>query len=116
MWGERGCCPCPVRVPKDILQIVNNRTYSGELTMPTYDYHCDANSRTISVQHSMKEKISTWGELCERAGVEPGKTAATSPVERIISGGIALPIASAAPALPMSGGCCGAPSGCGHHH
>ncbi len=34
----------------------------------------------------------------------------------IISGGIALPIASAAPALPMSGGCCGAPSSCGHHH
>jgi hypothetical protein len=67
--------------------------------MPTYDYHCEENSRTISVQHSMKEKISSWGELCQRAGVEPGKTATSASVERIISGGIALPIASADAAI-----------------
>lgn len=84
--------------------------------MPTYDYHCEQNSRTISVQHSMKDKIQSWGELCERAGVEPGKTPADATVERIISGGIALPIASPAASLPMAGGCCGKPAGCGHHH
>ncbi len=83
--------------------------------MPTYDYHCEQNSRTVSVQHSMKEKILNWGELCQRAGVEPDATPANASVERIISGGIALPIASAAPALPMAG-CCGKPSSCGHSH
>ena len=83
--------------------------------MPTYDYHCEQNSRTVSVQHSMKEQIRNWGELCQRAQVEPGQTPATASVERIISGGIALPIASAAPALPMAA-CCGKPSSCGHNH
>ena len=83
--------------------------------MPTYDYHCEQNSQTVTVQHSMKEKIQTWGELCQRAGVEPGKTPANTAVERVISGGIALPIATQAPALPMEG-CCGNPTGCGHSH
>ena len=83
--------------------------------MPTYDYHCEQNSRTVTVQHGMKDAIRTWGELCERAGLEPSNTPANSPVERIISGGIALPIASASPALPMAG-CCGHPSSCGHGH
>ena len=83
--------------------------------MPTYDYHCDRNSRTVSIQHSMKETIRNWGELCQRAGVEPGETPADATVERIISGGIALPIASPAASLPMAG-CCGMPSSCGHNH
>ena len=83
--------------------------------MPTYDYHCEKNSRTVTVQHGMKEALQTWGELCQRAGLEPSNTPADAPVERIISGGIALPIASASPALPMAG-CCGQPSSCGHHH
>lgn len=83
--------------------------------MPTYDYHCSRNSRTVSVQHSMKEKISSWGELCRRAGIEPGPTPEDAEVERIITGGIALPIASPAPPLPMAGWC-GNPGGCGHHH
>jgi hypothetical protein len=83
--------------------------------MPTYDYHCEQNKRTVTVQHGMKESIRNWGELCQRVGLEPDTTPAEAPVERIISGGIALPIASAAPALPMAG-CCGQPSSCGHHH
>ena len=83
--------------------------------MPTYDYRCEQNLRTVTVQHGMKDAIRTWGELCQRAGLEPSGTPAAAPVERIISGGIALPIASASPALPMAG-CCGQPSSCGHHH
>ena len=83
--------------------------------MPTYDYRCEQNLRTVTVQHGMKEAIQTWGELCQRAGLEPSDTPTEAPVERIISGGIALPIASASPALPMAG-CCGQPSSCGHHH
>ena len=85
--------------------------------MPTYDYHCEPNSRTrfpVAAQHESSH-IENWGELCRRAGMEPGTTPVDTPVERIISGGIALPIASAAPTLPMAG-CCGHPSSCGHHH
>ena len=83
--------------------------------MPTYDYHCSQNNRTVSVQHSMKDRLTTWGELCQRTQEDPGTTPLETPVERVISGGIALPIASPVPQLPMAG-CCGNPSGCGHHH
>lgn len=83
--------------------------------MPTYDYHCATNQKTLSVQHSMKEKLANWGELCQKAQQEPGDTPLNSPIERVISGGIALPIPSAIPQLPMAG-CCGNPTGCGHHH
>ncbi|HEY0985341.1 zinc ribbon domain-containing protein [Schlesneria sp.] len=83
--------------------------------MPTYDYHCPENQQTLTVQHGMKESIKTWGELCTRTQTEPGNTALDAAVERVISGGIALPIASPIPQLPMSG-CCGNPSSCGHGH
>ena len=83
--------------------------------MPTYDYHCATNQKTVTVQHGMKESISNWGELCQRSETEPGKTPLDTPVERVISGGIALPIASPVPQLPMAG-CCGHPSSCGHGH
>lgn len=55
--------------------------------MPTYDYRCDANERVIEVNHRMSEDLSTWGELCERTGVEPGDTPADSPVHRLATGG-----------------------------
>jgi hypothetical protein len=84
--------------------------------MPTYDYHCAKNRQTVTVQHGMKEAISTWGELCQRTQAQPGDTPLDAPVERVISGGIALPIPSAIPQLPMAGGCCGNPSSCGHGH
>ena len=83
--------------------------------MPTYDYHCAENSLTVTVQHGMKEKISNWGELCQRSQTPPGKTPLDTPVERVISGGIALPIPSAVPQLPMAG-CCVNPISCGHGH
>ena len=83
--------------------------------MPTYDYHCAKNSKTVTVQHGMKDAISNWGDLCQRAEVDPGDTPKDTPVERLISGGIALPIPGAIPQLPMAG-CCGNPVGCGHHH
>ena len=83
--------------------------------MPTYDYHCTKNQKTVSVQHGMKETLSNWGELCQRTQVDPGDTPLDEPIERVISGGIALPIASAIPQLPMAG-CCGHPTSCGHNH
>jgi hypothetical protein len=55
--------------------------------MPTYDYRCDANGRVLEVRHRMSENLSTWSELCERAGVETGDTPADAPVHRLATGG-----------------------------
>jgi len=55
--------------------------------MPTYDYHCTENGRVIEVKHPISEKLTTWGEVCSRAGVDLDATPANSPVERLITGG-----------------------------
>ncbi|MEN8214915.1 MAG: zinc ribbon domain-containing protein [Pseudomonadota bacterium] len=55
--------------------------------MPTYDYHCMENGRVVEVKHPMNEKLTTWGEVCSRAGVDLDATSADSPVERLITGG-----------------------------
>ncbi len=55
--------------------------------MPTYEYRCAANGRLVEVRHNMAERLSSWGELCERAGITPGKTDPASPVEKLISAG-----------------------------
>jgi hypothetical protein len=88
--------------------------------MLTYQYHCAANNRTVEVQHGMKERLATWGEVCQRAGIEFDGAPQDAPVERIISGGLlgtvagGTPTSSTANALPMAG-CCGNPSSCRHH-
>ena len=83
--------------------------------MPTYDYRCDANGRVVEVRHSMSERLTTWGELCALAGLEPGSTPPDSPVVRLITGGQVVRSSSlgdsAAPAC-ASGPCCGGGS-CG---
>jgi hypothetical protein len=35
----------------------------------------------------MSESLTTWGELCSRAGIEPGDTPPNSPVRRLATGG-----------------------------
>ena len=55
--------------------------------MPTYEYRCAANDRTVEVRHNMAERLATWSELCERAGIAPGKTDPAAPVEKLISAG-----------------------------
>lgn len=55
--------------------------------MPSYDYRCIENGRVVEVRHSMQEKLTTWGEVCQQAGIETGNTPANSPVERLITGG-----------------------------
>lgn len=89
--------------------------------MLTYEYFCSANERTVEVAHGIRESVGTWGELCQRAGIEPGETTPDAPVERLISGGLLARVSGgtpssqgALPTLPM-GGCCGRPSQCGHH-
>lgn len=53
--------------------------------MPTYEYRCESNGETLEVFHSMSQRVSTWRELCQLAGHEPGTTQADSPVIRLVS-------------------------------
>ena len=55
--------------------------------MPSYDYLCEENGQTIEVKHSMNDKLMTWGEVCEKAGMDTGDTPAETPVKRLITGG-----------------------------
>lgn len=78
--------------------------------MPSYDYRCAANDRVVEVRHRVSEKLSTWGEVCARAGIEPGQTPADAPVDRLITGGgIVSSSALSNPEPPScaSGGCSG---------
>lgn len=76
--------------------------------MPSYDYYCEQNGRTVEVSHPMSENVSTWGELCQRAGVEAGETPADAPVKRLITGGAVIGSRSSSAAEPAcaSGSCC----------
>jgi len=77
--------------------------------VPTYDYHCDTNGRTVEVRHRMSESLATWGEVCARAGIEAGETPADAPVHRLATGGNVITSnnlgSGAAPACGPSG-CC----------
>ena len=77
--------------------------------MPTYDYRCDANGKVLEVSHRMSDTISTWGDLCERAGVAPGNTPADSPVQRLATGGNVISsnnLGSGSPPACSTGSCC----------
>lgn len=83
--------------------------------MPTYDYYCSENQRTVEVFHGIRDSIETWGELCELAEIPPGETPPEADVERQIGAGLAAPReAPYAPSGSMGSGpsaCCG--GGCG---
>jgi hypothetical protein len=57
----------------------------------------------------MSESLTTWGELCSRAGVDQGDTPAESPVHRLATGGNLISSSSlgsgTAPAC-STGTCC----------
>jgi hypothetical protein len=55
--------------------------------MPTYEYFCPTNGVTLEVSHSIKETLTNWGEVCDRAQASPGSTPRSSAVRRLISGG-----------------------------
>ncbi len=55
--------------------------------MPTYDYRCEANQQVYEVQHSMSERLDTWQQLCELAGLELGDIAADSKVTKLMGVG-----------------------------
>lgn len=79
--------------------------------MPTYDYRCLSNNQIIEVNHRMSEQLSTWGELCERVGIELGTTPASAPIEKLATGGNIISSSNrgsgASPAPSCSTGLCG---------
>ncbi len=78
--------------------------------MPTYDYHCAANDAVVEVSHRMSEVLHTWGELCEKAGIESGDTPLDTPVTRLATGGVPVKSANLKNTVPpcvSSGTCAG---------
>jgi hypothetical protein len=55
-----------------------------------YEYHCETNGRTLEVRHGMSEKVSSWGELRARAGLEDDGTPDDAPVRRLMSAPVPL--------------------------
>lgn len=78
--------------------------------MPYYEYHCATNGQTVEVRHGMNDRVETWGEVAEMAGVELGGTPATAPVARLMSVTAPTPGASGGP-VPS----CGIGCGCAHN-
>ena len=74
--------------------------------MPIYEYRCAANGRVVEVSHKMAERLRTWGELCTRAGIAPGRVDPGSRVEKLISAGF---ISSGSPEPASATGVCEAP-------
>jgi hypothetical protein len=97
---------------------------SGQIedsAMPTYDYYCPTLDRTVEVIHPFSVTLSTWGELCERAGVDPGSAPRETPVERVLPrDGLWVTASAPAPSsestssrpAPRSGGGCGGHCSC----
>ncbi len=78
--------------------------------MPTYEYYCEENDLTVEVIHGMDDSISTWGDLCDKAGIELGETPQNTAVTRKLSAISLLPKKGS---KGDSGGCCGGGCGCG---
>lgn len=53
--------------------------------MPRYEYRCEANGRTLEVEHRMDERLATWRELCQAAGIDPGDTPGDASVDKLVS-------------------------------
>ncbi len=52
--------------------------------MPNYDYFCEANGKTIEVNHRISESLSTWGEVCFTAQISLDDTDFEAPVRKVI--------------------------------
>ncbi len=52
--------------------------------MPTYDYFCEDNGKTVEVYHGINDKLKTWGEICFTAQIPLGDTDVSAPVRLVI--------------------------------
>lgn len=75
--------------------------------MPTYEYYCPSNHKTVEVMHAMSHTVQTWAELCELAELPTGQTLGEAPVEKLLSAGMV--IASQKDTQSFD---CGNPRGC----
>jgi len=82
--------------------------------MPTYDYHCPVNDKVVEVKHRISESVTTWGELCQLAGIDAGDTASDSPVDKLITGGGIVKGNNMGSEPPCASGPCCPSGGCGH--
>jgi hypothetical protein len=80
--------------------------------MAIYEYHCEANGRILEVRHGMDEKLTTWGELAKRAGIDAGETSTDAPIERLMSAGVPMTGGSSSSPAPSAGPPCGSACGC----
>lgn len=55
-----------------------------ERVMPVYYYYCAENDKTVEVEHTLRAKLSTWGEVCFVAQAPLGDTDPMAPVERLV--------------------------------
>lgn len=81
--------------------------------MPTYEYRCAANGRTVEVFHALSERLTTWGAVCARAEIPAGATDPDAPVERLL--GIGTVMASRTDAAPTPARGCGGGCACHPH-
>ena len=76
--------------------------------MPTYDYLCESNGVRLEVSHKMDRVVTTWSELCQLAGIDPGDTLADAPVKKLITAAAVVnssALTNPEPTCPK-GGCC----------
>lgn len=52
--------------------------------MPSYDYFCEDNGKTIEVYHDINTKLKTWGEVCFAAQIPLEETDVQAPVRLVI--------------------------------
>ena len=52
--------------------------------MPTYDYFCEDNGKTVEVYHDINTKLKTWGEVCFATQLPLGDTDVLAPVRLVI--------------------------------
>ena len=84
--------------------------------MPTYDYFCPGNGKTLEVFHGISRKLETWGELCEVAEEDAGETRLDSPIERLLGIGTLIDSKKRKdPGPGPSGGGCAHLGGCSCH-
>jgi hypothetical protein len=76
--------------------------------MPTYDYLCESNGTRLEVTHKMDCIITTWGELCQLAGISPGDTPGEAPVKKLITAAAVVSSSTLSNPEPPcgGGGCC----------
>jgi hypothetical protein len=66
----------------------------------------------VEVSQKMAEKVATWGQLCKRAEIAPGKTDPKARVTKLMSAGF-VQTSSASELMRESPGCGMGPCGSG---